>query len=291
MRFRGIYAPLTTPFDHQGSVYRSKFDFNLAQLQRTNLSGFVVADQWGEGSLLAEREKVEVWHRAVAQSDHKTDILAAVSGHGVAVTRELVSEAASAGCAAVVVEAPDTDRLAPGSETADLFFRSVADQARLPLLVGTQLSGADEADAARLGRLATHPGISGTAVGNCTPAFVREAKRTCGPDFAILVRDLEGAVPCLEAGASAAILAIASVVPFYALSIEEAVRTREHDAAMELVTRALDFELLLRQHGVPALKQALDLRSNYGGRCRLPLSDVAPETSEAIALSLYELSS
>ena len=102
---------------------------------------------------------------------------------------------------------------------------------------------------------------------------------------------MEAAVPCLEAGACAAILAVASVVPFYVLSIEEAVRTREHAAALELVARAVDLERLLQRHGVPALKRALDLRSGYGGRPRLPLSDVSAPTSEAIALALYELAS
>lgn len=291
MQFRGIYAPLTTPFDHQGNVYRSKFDHNLSQLRRTRLSGFVVADRWGEGLLLAEGEKVDIWRRAVAQSSGKADILAAISGSGVAVTRELLSQAAKAGCTAAIIEAPDTGKLAPETETADLFYRSVADSATLPLLVGTRLDGADEQNVGRLAGLAAHPGISGTVVRNCNPAFVRDARRACGPEFAIVVQDLEGAVPCLEAGASAAILALAAVVPFYVLSIEEAVRTREHTAALELVARALDFDLLLQRHGVPALKRALDFRSGYGGRPRLPLSDVSNATSEAISLALYELAS
>ena len=178
MQFRGIYAPLTTPFDHQGRVYWSKFDFNLGQLQRTQLSGFVVADNWGEGSLLAEREKIETWHRAVTQSNGKADILAAISGTGVAVTRELLSAAAAAGCAAAIVEAPNTDKLAPGSETADLFFRSIADATTMPLFVSTRLDGADVVDTARLARLAAHPRIFGTAVCNCNPASYERPRRS-----------------------------------------------------------------------------------------------------------------
>ena len=291
MQIRGIYAPLTTPFDHQGNVFRSKFDHNLSQLRRTRLSGFVVADRWGEGLLLADRERVDIWRRAVAQASGEADILAAISGSGVAVTRELLSEAEAAGCAAAIVEAPDTDKLAPGSETTDLFYRSVGDSAALPVLVRIRLDGSDEQRVASLAELAAHPGISGAVVGNCNPAFVKETRRACGPEFALVIQDLERAVPCLEAGASAAILAVASVVPFYALSIEEAVRTREHAAALELVARALDLERLLQRHGVPALKRALDFRGGYGGRPRLPLSDVSTATSEAISLALYELAS
>ena len=291
MQFRGTYAPLTTPFDHQGNVYRSKFDYNLSQLQRTRLSGFVVADRWGEGLLLADEEKIDIWRRAAAQSKGEADILAAISGSGVAVTHELLSKAAAVGCAAAIVEAPCTDKLAPGSDTADLFYRSVADSATLPLLLETRLDSPDDRDATRLAGLAAHPRITGAVVRNCNPSFVRSARQACGPEFAIIVQDLEGLVPCLEAGASAAILTVASVVPFYVLSIEEAVRTRERAAALELVARALDFERLLQRHGVPALKRALDMRSGYGGRPRLPLPDVSTATSEAISLALYELAS
>ena len=291
MRFRGIYAPLATPFDHRGSIYWSKFDYNLAQLRRTALSGFVVADCWGEGPLLTESEKASVWKRAVEGAQGDADILAGITAAGVALAREQVAAATSAGCAAAIIEAPDTGALAPSADTSDLHFRAVADDARIPVLISTHSGGPAGTDAARLARLASHPRIQGAVISNGSADLVKEIASACGAEFALLVRDLEQVVPCLAAGASAAILTVAAAVPFHGLSIEEAVRTREHDAAIKLVARAKDFERLLQSDGVPALKRALDLRSQYGGHPRLPLTDVDSETAEAIARALYELAS
>ena len=291
MRFSGIFAPLTTPFDHRGAIYWSKFDYNLAQLRRTKLSGFVVGDRWGEGPLLAATERVAVWKRAADAVGEDGSVLASVSDCGVAVAREAVSAAAANGCSAAILEAPDLSPLAPAATPAELFFRAVADSAELPLLASVSLNSANAAGPEMLAKLAGHPRMVGAVLDDCSSETVRNAVEACGPDFAILVRDFKAAAQCLAAGASAAVLAVASTVPFFALSIEEAVRTREHDAAASLTARALDFEKLLAAHGVPALKRAQDFRSFYGGLPRLPLLGVNPNTAAAISRALYELAS
>jgi len=291
MKLRGIYAPLTTPFDHQGRIYWSKFDHNLSQLCRTALSGFVVAGLWGEGPLLSETEKASLWKRAVAQVEGEASILAGIAGGGAATARALVARAAEAGCIAAVVAPPDTEALAPGIDTAELFFRTVADGAAIPLLVDVDALDPRWSDPTALAGLSNHPAVAGAVVGHCNPDFVEQAATVCSGQFNLIVRDLESVVPCFPSGATAAILPTASAVPFYALSIEEAVRTRELDAARELVTRALGLDYLLLSHGVPALKRALDERSHFGGRPRLPLLDVDRATAEAISRSLHELAS
>lgn len=291
MKLRGIYAPLTTPFDHQGRIYWSKFDHNLAQLRRTTLSGFVVAGPWGEGPLLSESEKASLWKRAVTQTEGEASVLASIADCGVATARELVAAASEAGCAAAVIDAPDTEALARGSSNAEVFFQAVADESAIPLLANIDAFGAPWIDPTAVARLSNHPEIAGAVVGHCYPDYLERVAPDCSGQFTLIVRDFESVVPCFAAGASAAILPVASAVPFHVLSIEEALRTREIDAARELVMRAFDFDLLLGSHGVPALKRALDERSYFGGRPRLPLLDVSPGTAEAISRSLYELAS
>lgn len=291
MRFRGIYAPLTTPFDHLGQIYWSKFEYNLAQLCRTNLAGFVATDKWGEGLLLSRKERTSLWKRAARQAGDDAQVIAGIPGCGVTVAREEVAAAAVSGCSAAVIQAPDVNSLAPSADSADLFFRAVADTSDLPLLAAVRMGGPSGWSAGRLASIAAHPRIAGAVVEDARPEVIRDAAGACGQDFAILVRDLAVAVPCLGAGAAAALLAVAAVVPFFALSIEEAVRTREQEAAKSLAARALDLESLLEAHGVPALKRALDMRSYYGGQPRLPLLAASPDVAEAVSLALYELAS
>ena len=290
MELHGIYAATTTPFDHRGEIYWMKFDHNLAQLRRTTLSGVVVTGKWGEGPLLSAAERAAIWKRAVENAD-ETQVLATVADSGVRVARESLQLAAEAGCHGAIVEAPDLRGLAPGTEPASLFYRSVADTAELPVLVAANRLGSGDAMTGNLASLAKHPRIAGAVVAGCSADRVSATVNACGPGFAIAVQGLERAAECLAAGASAAVLSVAAAVPFYALSVEEAVRTREFEAAKALVKRGLDFESLLREHGVAALKCALDLRSYYGGIPRLPLLGLSPRDSASLSRSLEELAS
>lgn len=291
MRFRGIYAPLVTPFDHRGNIYWSKVEHNLAQLRRTQLSGFLVCDRWGEGPLLSASERAEIWQRVATLAGADVQVLAAISGYGVKQAREAVAAAEAAGCACAVLDAPDVSAMAPQADAAELFFRAVADKSALPVVVEARLGGTTGLAAQQLASLAAHPAIVGALVEGGTGEEIETAATICGPDFSVLVRDLGAAVQGLSNGARAAVLAIAAAVPFYALSIEEAIRTRERDAAADLVARALELDRLLHVHGVPALKCALDLRSCYGGIPRLPLLTAPPATVAAVSGALRELAS
>ncbi len=291
MRFRGIYTPLATPFDHRGNIYWSKFDYNVSQLLRTKLSGFLVADRWGEGPLLSSKEKSKLWNRAAEQVGDTADVVATVSGCGVSEARDLIADAAAAGCSCAVVEAPDLKPLAPECQNDELFFQAIADSSELPLLLGMRLDDSGDSIPTRLASLAAHPSIAGVLIDGYAEKSLEAVANSCRPGFAILVRDLASTATGLAGPAAAAVLAIAAVVPFHALSIEEAARTREPGAAADLTRRALDLDRLLSAHGVAALKHALDQRSFYGGSPRLPLLVASSATREAITLSLCELAS
>src|SRR5262249_43771366 len=66
-------------------------------------------------------------------------------------------------------------------------------------------------------------------------------------------------------GANAAIVAFANAAPYTAISIWEAHRTREYDAAMDWQNRiARAVELTTKKYGVSGLKHAMDLNGYYG---------------------------
>ncbi len=291
MRIRGILAPLTTPFDHRGNIYWSKLEFNISQLLRTQLAGIALTDRWGEGPLLSAEERTSIWTRAAARAGDTALTVASISGCGVAEARQLVEAAAEAGCTAAVVEAPDLTGLAPSARASELFFRCVADTASLPLLVGTQLGGPVGLTTEQVASLASHPRIAGAVVEGLANKALSEAAGACGPKFAIVSRDFPTLADALARGASAALLPLASAVPFHALSIEEAVRTRQNEAATGLTRRATDFDALLRTHGVPALKHSLDQRSFFGGPPRLPLLPATPAVGASVNRSMRELAS
>jgi 4-hydroxy-2-oxoglutarate aldolase len=85
------------------------------------------------------------------------------------------------------------------------------------------------------------------------------------------------------AGATAAIIEFANAAPYAAISIWEAHRTREHEAALDWQTRiARAVELVTNKYGVAGLKHAMDLNGYYGGPPRLPLVGLTPDAKKEI---------
>jgi 4-hydroxy-2-oxoglutarate aldolase len=88
----------------------------------------------------------------------------------------------------------------------------------------------------------------------------------------------------LAAGCSGAVLAFANAAPYSCISIWEAHRTREADAAQDWQHRISKAATLIAStYGIPGLKHAMDLNGYYGGIPRLPFVPVGPEAQAEIA--------
>ena len=83
-------------------------------------------------------------------------------------------------------------------------------------------------------------------------------------------------------GATFAITEIANAIPYAAISIWEAHRTREHDAAADWQRRITPALEAVAKYGPAGLKHAMDLNGYYGGLPRLPLAGLTPEGKKEI---------
>ena len=98
----------------------------------------------------------------------------------------------------------------------------------------------------------------------------------------------------LKMGATGAILAFANAAPYACVTIWEAFRTREYEAAEDWQKRIFKAARLTAPvHGIPGLKHAMDLNGYYGGPPRLPLVPCgrkpALKSSEPLKASRAEL--
>ncbi len=273
MKLTGIFASIPTPFDHRGDLYTTKIQQNVGRWNRTSLSGYLVCGGAGEGALLTLDEKVRLWEQVAAAAKPDAVLLAAAAAESVRETVQLCDRAAEIGYAAVVLTPPGCVAAADSrSETQRVYYQSVADSIRLPVIVGTGADGAGTCllpETLRL--LSQHPNIIAVCRGSGDAAGHGGPEESEYPELQILAVGACALVPSLEAGACGAILDFASAAPFLCLSAAEAVRTRQHAAAEELqdlITPAA--RALATRYGVAGLKFALDLQGYYGGSPRLP---------------------
>lgn len=278
MKLQGIYAGLTTPFDHTGAIFGAKMEHNLEKWNRASLAGYVVAGPSGEGPLLAAGERVELWELTAKHAGGRT-LIAGIDAQGVLEAACLASRAADLGFAAVLAETPLYDR---SGAVQQLYFRSLADRSPLPVVIADR--GGLEADA--LAALCRHPNIAGVVTGDLSRARALAA----GGRITVLCGNEQILWESLQAGASGGVLPLSSAAPYATIALWEAFRTREEEAGLDWQARiAHPAECVTTEYGVAGLKHAMDLNGYYGGPPRLPSSVPAPEARQRIAEAFRDL--
>src|SRR5712671_2039058 len=146
MKLQGIFPPITTPFDHEGNIYVTKIRHNVEKWNLTSLSGYVVMGSTGESVMLTPEEKFCMWGQ-VANCAAPEKLL--IAGTGVESVREtvwLTNRAAEMGYKAVMVRTPHYYKNLINCTAGQLlYYRAVADQAKLPLIIYNwpQVTGVD----------------------------------------------------------------------------------------------------------------------------------------------------
>jgi 4-hydroxy-2-oxoglutarate aldolase len=292
MKLQGMFASVATPFDHTGALYRAKVQHNFEKWSRTALAGFIAGSLTGEGPLMEPAEKLDLLRLAKHQVPEGRLLILDISSEGVLPAANLARAAATAGAHAVVSLVPHSYRnLMYGAEAQTLYFRALADQSPVPVIVhnAPMTTGVDllpESVAA----LAKHPNVAG-AIESGTPAGrVRQLRELVPKTFAILAGTETQTLEALKEGANGAALAFASAAPYATIALWEAFRTREEEAAADWQERISHPSLLVTDlYGVAGLKHAMDLNGYYGGPPRLPFSPVSPAAREEIAGAFADL--
>src|ERR1700694_2665095 len=161
MKLQGIYHHIATPFDHNGDIWKVKVQHNIEKWNLTGLSGYVVCGSTGESVSLAAEEKLQLWDW-VAQYAAPGKLL--IAGTGVESVREtvaLTNRAAEMGYKAAMVRTPHYYKTLMNRNDAQmLYFRAVADQTRIPLMIYNwpQTTGVDITPEAVV-ELSHHPNI------------------------------------------------------------------------------------------------------------------------------------
>jgi len=276
MKLHGIFPSLTTPFDHKGDLYKIKVQHNIEKWNLTALSGYVVCGLTGESVYLATQEKVSVWEWTAKYAASEKLLIAGTSAEGVRETVELTNRAAEIGYKAAMVRPPRYYNALNCPDAQMLYFRAVADQSGIPIVI----HNLPEMTIDTVAALSHHPNIIAVVESSGDIARLVQAVK---PGFQVLAGSTPVLAESFAAGAVGAVLAFANAAPYATISIWEAHRTREADAALDWQNRiAPAARLVTAKYGVPGLKYAMELNGYFGGPPRLPLTVITPEARHEI---------
>jgi 4-hydroxy-2-oxoglutarate aldolase len=292
MKLQGIFPPIATPFNMEGEIWKQKLQHNIEKWNLTGLSGYVVCGSTGESVALTTDEKVQLWEWVAQWASAEKLLIAGTGVESVRETVALTNRAAAIGYKVAMVRTPHYYKNLINNAAAQmLYFRAVADQVKIPIFIYNwpQITGVDiPADA--VAELSHHPNIIAIkeSSGNLDKVIqmIHEVKK----GFQVLTGSAPTLAPSLAAGASGAVLAFANAAPYATISIWEAHRTREPEAALDWQNRISHAAYLVTaKYGVPGLKYAMDLAGYYGGPPRLPLIVPTPEAKKEIEEAFADL--
>jgi len=292
MKLPGIFPPIATPFDHQGDIYPAKLRHNLEKWNRTALSGYVVTGSTGESVMLTTEEKTVVWEMVAQHAAPGKLLIAGTGAESVRETVSLSNRAAELGYQAALVRTPHYYKnLLNRADAQTLYFRAVADQSRIPVIVYNfpQATGVDIPVEAVVA-LSGHPNVIGIKESSGNLAKLMQIVREARTGFQVLVGNAPTLWPSLLMGACGAILAYANAAPYSTIAIWEAFRTREDAAGLDWQNRIAGPSMLVTaKYGIPGLKYAMDLNGYYGGPPRLPLCPPAEAAKREIEEAFRDL--
>jgi 4-hydroxy-2-oxoglutarate aldolase len=275
MKLQGIFPPITTPFTHDGELYKAKVQHNIEKLNRTALAGYVVCGSTGESVMLTPDEKLQMFEWVAQYAGADKMLLAGTGVESVRETVGLTNRAAEMGYKAAMVRTPHYYKsLLNKTDAQVLYFRCVADQSKIPLMIYNwpQATGLDITPEAVV-KLSEHPNVIAIKESSGNLEKVMQMIREVKPGFQVLVGSAPTLWPSLTVGAVGAVLAFANAAPYSTITIWEAYRTREIEAAKDWQNRiARAAQLVTTKYGVSGLKYAMDLNGYYGGPPRLPLT-------------------
>ncbi|HXB67389.1 MAG TPA: dihydrodipicolinate synthase family protein [Candidatus Acidoferrales bacterium] len=292
MKLQGIFPPIATPFDYNGNIYLSKIQHNVEKWNLTSLAGYVVMGSTGESVMLTAEEKYTVWEEVAKHAAPDKLLIAGTGMESVRETVALTNRAAEMGYKAAMVRTPHYYKnLVNGAAAQALYFRAVADQARLPLIIYNwpQATGVDIPVEAVVA-ISEHPNAIAIKESSGNLEKVMQLIREVKHGFQVLVGSAPTLWPSLLMGASGAILAYANAAPYSTIAIWEAYRTREEAAGLDWQNRiGRAAALVTTKYGIPGLKYAMDLNGYYGGPPRLPLTVPTAEAKKEIEEAFRDL--
>jgi 4-hydroxy-2-oxoglutarate aldolase len=288
--FSGVFAALTTPYAHDGSVSLSDLKHNVHRYNQTDLEGYVALGSTGE-SVLLTRAEMDGILITVKEAAKGKKLLAGAGAESTAETIERTKRAAELGYDAALVKTPYYYKSAYKPDVLIAHYRRVADESPIPVMLYSipQFTGITLA-AAEVAMLAEHPNIIGIKDSSGNVQGVAEIVAATPPKFQVLVGSAASVYPSLAIGARGAILALACALPEKCVALFELFRQGKHEMARELqaiLVRAS--KLIVSELSIAGVKYAMDQRGYRGGIPRLPLQPLHHEQKKRLTELLTTL--
>ena len=285
MKLKGIFPPVTTPFDDNGCIEHNHLSENIERWNETEISGYLILGSNGESVFLNEDEKLKIVNTARKAIPSSKKMLVGTGLESTKGTIEFTRKAADCGADVAVIITPHFFKNDMSHEAFMKHYLKVANNSPIPVLLYNvpPFTGVN-LEAKTAAALSTHENIIGIKDSSGDIEQLSEIiNLTKNEEFSVLTGSSVVLYPSLCIGAAGGIMAIACVLPEICSDIIRLYKDDNHAEAKALQLRLIEPTLAVTsRHGIPGLKAAMDLFGYHGGGSRLPLLPITDAEIEDI---------
>ena len=278
----GVFAPICTPFAANEDVDHGALRFNLSRYAQSRILGYLALGSNGENRSLAEDEKLSVLDDVVRHKGPEQVVLAGAAYDGQREAERFLAAAADLGADFGLVLSPGYFRAQMTDEVLYRYFSSLADRARIPLLLYNAPGFCGVTLGPELvGRLAAHTNIVGLKDSAATG--IERFLSFQGPSFQVLAGSANFLFPAMLGGSPGGTVSLANAFPELAIELFGYGRARDEANGMPLQDRVSRINRAISgAHGVAGVKAAMTLAGYQGGIPRRPLLPLDPGQVQAL---------
>ena len=287
----GLYPPIVTAFNEDGSVAYDKLAANVRRWASQPLDGVVMPGSNSEAAYLSKEERIEIWQLCASElSGTGKRLIAGTGVESTGETIELTQKAAELGAEAALVLPPMFYR---GQLTHDVLvahYKALADVSPIPILVYNvpAFTHVDFAPATLL-EMAQHPQIVGCKDSSANVVKIASVL-AARPDFQVFAGTGSALLPFLSIGAVGGIMALANFAAAPLRDLYDTFQAGHMEAARRKQLALADINsAVTARFGVSGLKYAMDQVGFYGGPTRRPLLPLNAAAREEIDRLLARL--
>jgi len=283
-RIKGVIPPMITPFKENGDVDYDKHIANMEHWNEDRLSGYLVLGSNSEAAYLNEKEKIKLIELTVKHAKKDRLILAGTGMESARETIAFTNKAADLGAQGALILTPSYYHAKMNDEAQINFFRHVADNVKIPVLIYNVPAFTHiNLSAHTVSTLSRHPNIIGMkdSTGN-VPQLVNFLN-VIADNFNLMVGTASAWFPALGLGITGGIFALANCAPNECTLVQTAYDEGDYDKSRETYVRMFPVNAAVTAtFGVAGLKYASNLLGYQGGFIRNPLLPLKQEDEEKI---------
>lgn len=286
----GVFAPIVTPFQEDGTIDFQALKRNIEKLFQTRLRGYFALGTNGEFRSLTSSEKLKVIEIVLEAKGDKI-LIGGASCESTFESIQLARDLVSLGVDFVSLMPPSFFAKRMTDEVLFRYFTDIAEVIERPVLLYNNPAVANNLSLspALVSKVSEHPhifGIKDTSKGN----FDSYLAASLGKEFWVLAGSANFVFPALLMGAVGGVLSLANVFPNLCCDLVELgmQENLEHGLAVHRFVAKLN-SLVSGKYGVAGVKAAMDLFGFEGGYPRKPLEALGGQERKNMEKEIKEL--